>query len=115
MQADYILRIGEKHIFEVGAKGILRQVNSDYSYLSAEGTGEFFVDPSRPAGTLDYAQDIAAAYVSYTLALPNTITVKGGLRYEKTMLNATQDGNDLARQDYDNLYATRSTAWRAPC
>ncbi|WP_420461163.1 TonB-dependent receptor domain-containing protein [Neolewinella sp.] len=103
VQADYIRPLGEKQIFEVGAKGILRQVNSDYSYLSAEGTGEFFVDASRPAGTLDYAQDIAAAYASYTLALPNDITVKGGLRYEKTLLSATQDGEDLALQDYDNL------------
>ena len=103
VQADYIHPIGEKQIFEVGAKGILRQVNSDFSYLRAEGNGEFVLDPSRPAGSLDYAQDIAAGYASYTLALPGDITVKGGLRYEMTMLEASQDGEAIELQDYANL------------
>ena len=103
VQADYIHPIGEKQIFEVGAKGILRQVNSDFNYLRAEGNGEFVLDPSRPAGSLDYAQDIAAGYASYTLALPGDITVKSGLRYEMTMLEASQDGEAIELQDYANL------------
>ena len=103
VQADYIHPIGEKQIFEVGAKGIVRQVNSDFSYLSAVGDGAFSFDPRQPAGVLDYGQDIAAAYTSYTLALPNDVTVKGGIRYEKTFLSATQNGEDIQLQDYDNL------------
>ena len=103
VQADYIHPIGEKQIFEVGAKGIVRQVNSDFSYLSAVGDGAFSFDPRQPAGVLDYGQDIAAAYTSYTLALPNDVTVKGGIRYEKTFLSATQNGEDIQLQDYANL------------
>lgn len=103
LQADYILPIGETQIIEVGAKGIMRMVNSDFSYLSAEGNGDFFLDPSRPAGTLDYDQNIAAAYAAYTLQLPGDVTLKAGLRYEQTMLEASQDGESINLEDYNNL------------
>ena len=103
LQTDYIHPIGETQIVEVGAKGILRQVNSDFSYLSAEGTGAFALDPFNPAGTLDYSQDIAAAYGAYTLNLPGNMTVKAGLRYEQTMIEATQDNEAIEIPDYNNL------------
>ncbi len=103
LQTDYIHPIGEKQILEVGAKGILRQVNSDFSYLSAEGEGPFNTDGLRPAGTLDYGQDIAAAYGAYTLSLPGEVTVKAGLRYEQTMIEAIQDNEAIEIPDYNNL------------
>ena len=103
LQTDYIHPIGEKQILEAGAKGILRQVNSDFSYLSSEGDGEFFTDPRRPAGTLDYNQDIAAAYGAYTLFLPGEWTIKAGLRYEETMIDAVQNGETIEIPDYRNV------------
>ena len=103
LQTDYIHPIGEKQIVEAGAKGILRQVNSDFSYLSAEGSGEFTPDGTRPAGTLDYNQDIAAAYGAYTLVLPGDWTIKAGLRYEQTMIDAVQNGEAIEIPDYNNL------------
>ena len=104
MQADYILRIGERHIFEVGAKGILRQVNSDLSYLSAEGTGEFFVDPSRglrpplryPVDSLEgtllttYAnigkEQALGVNAFVNIYLTNTWTVNGGIDLDYAFL-----------------------------
>lgn len=103
VQADYIHPIGDKQIIEVGAKGIMRQVNSDFSYLSATGTGAFALDFDRPSGQLDYGQDILAAYTAYTLSLPADITVKAGLRWEQTMLGATQNGEAIELPDYANL------------
>lgn len=103
VQADYIHPIGKTQIVEVGAKGILRQVNSAFSYLSADDNGAFFFDPTNPAGVLDYSQGIAAAYTAYTLSLPGDVTIKAGLRYEKTMLDATQDGETIQLEDYANL------------
>ena len=103
LQTDYIHPIGEKQILEAGAKGILRQVNSDFSYLSSEGDGEFFTDARRPAGTLDYNQDIAAAYGAYTLFLPGEWTIKAGLRYEETMIDAVQNGETIEIPDYRNV------------
>ncbi len=103
LQADYIHPVGDNQIFEIGGKGIMRQVNSDFSYLSATGTGPFTTDANRPSGQLDYQQDILAAYTAYTLSLPADVTVKAGLRWEQTMLEATQNGEGIDLPDYANL------------
>ncbi|MEM9888285.1 MAG: outer membrane beta-barrel family protein [Bacteroidota bacterium] len=102
-QTDYIRPIGDNQIFEIGGKGIMRQVNSEFSYLFANSEDDFFPDFTRPAGSLDYNQDVAAAYSSYTLALPSKYTFKAGVRYERTFINAIQDGENIDIPDYDNL------------
>ena len=103
LQADYMRPIGENQIWEVGAKGIFRMVNSDYSYLSAQGNGEFSLDPNRPAGTLDYDQDVSAAYTTYTLSFLNDYTIKAGVRWEQTSINALQDEAIIDIPDYSNV------------
>ena len=103
LQTDYIHPIGDMQIVEAGAKGILRQVNSDFRYLTAEGTGAFAETALQPSGTLDYNQDILAAYGAYTLVLPSEVTVKAGLRYEKTLIEARQNNEAIEIPDYANL------------
>lgn len=103
LQTDYIYPIGDKQIFEIGAKGIFRTVNSDFSYLFANVEGVFAPDFSRPAGTLDYDQNVAAGYTSYTLSFPGKYTVKGGVRYEQTSIDAIQNGEDIDIPNYSNL------------
>lgn len=103
LQTDYIYPIGDKQIFEVGAKGIFRSVDSDFSYQFASVPGAFETDFRRPAGTLDYDQNVAAGYTSYTLSLPGKYTVKGGVRFEQTMIDAVQNGEDIDIPNYSNL------------
>ncbi|PHN08357.1 TonB-dependent receptor domain-containing protein [Flavilitoribacter nigricans] len=103
LQADFITPFGDNQIFEVGAKGILRMVNSDYSYLFAETPNSFTQDFNRPAGTLDYSQNVAAAYTSYTYSTPSKYTFKAGLRWERTAIEATQDNENIQIPDYSNL------------
>ncbi len=103
VQVDYVQPFGKTQILELGAKAISRQVNSDYSYLAATAGEPLASDGSRPAGALDYTQNIAAAYSAYTLMLPGKVTVKAGLRYERTMLDASQDEVAIDLQDYQNL------------
>ena len=82
-------RSGAVALLEFGGKGIMRQVNSDFSYLAATGpNGPFVLDNSRPANALDYDQEIAATYLSYTLTTKNKYTLKAGARYEYTFINA---------------------------
>lgn len=102
-QTDFQTPIGDNQMFEVGGKGIFRRVDSDFSYLFAEAGGDFVLDPRRPAGTLDYEQNVSAAYTSYTYSTPSKLTFKVGARYEKTAINATQDGENIDIPDYDNL------------
>ena len=103
IQSDFITPMGEKQIVEFGAKAILRNVTSDYSYLFANAGDDLVLDPSRPAGTLDYAQNIMAAYTSYTATLPKGFTLKAGVRYEHTTINAFQDSEEIEIPDYQNF------------
>ncbi|MBO0356492.1 TonB-dependent receptor [Hymenobacter sp. BT186] len=89
LQLDYQTPIGDKQILEVGAKDIMRQANSDYTYLRAEGDNLF--EPLTNAGLnnqFNYDQNVAAAYAAYTLNFLKQYTLKAGARYEYTTINA---------------------------
>jgi outer membrane receptor protein involved in Fe transport len=93
-QLDYQTPIGANQILELGGKGIFRQVNSDYTYFTAQNaTAAYVNDPTLRAGSLDYTQKIGAAYTAYTFSTPKKYNFKTGLRYEYTDINATDDKN----------------------
>lgn len=104
LQTDYQTPVAKNQSLEMGGKGIIRQVNSHYQYQLASPTSEYFPDPTHPAGALDYAQTITAAYLSYTLTTANNYTIKAGARYEHTDIRATvQEKGALAIPAYSNL------------
>jgi outer membrane receptor for ferrienterochelin and colicin/5-hydroxyisourate hydrolase-like protein (transthyretin family) len=88
IQTDYQKPIDDRQSLEFGAKGIFREVTSNYKYLAADPTSDYTIDPKRPAGQLNYSQNVAAAYLSYTLTTKNKYTFKVGSRYEYTAINA---------------------------
>ncbi len=95
-QLDYVEPIKKNQILEFGGKGIFRQVNSDYSYYSN-------VSEPRQQSSLDYGQNVAAGYFSYTYSTKNKYTFKLGSRYEYTTIDATQGEVALAIPNYGNL------------
>ncbi len=104
IQTDYQTPIGKNQLIEFGGKGILRTVLSDYTYLTAGPTGDFATDAKNLTGSLDYSQNIAAGYLSYTFQTKNKYTFKVGSRYERTFIDAsTREGGALAIPDYSNL------------
>jgi outer membrane receptor protein involved in Fe transport len=104
LQTDYQTPIGKNQLVEFGAKGIFRTVNSDYKYLSAGESGEFSLSPNNPSGTLNYNQNVAAGYVSYTLTTKNKYTFKAGTRYEYTGITADLgDAGKVSIPNYGNL------------
>ena len=115
LQADYQTPIGKRQLIEFGGKGIFRQVESQFSYNLASGTGPLLTDPSRNANTLNYDQNIAAGYVSYTLTTKTKYSIKAGARFEHTTINANfsqaqrveggtvAGGVDLGIPSYNNL------------
>lgn len=105
-QTDYRTPILDNQIFEVGAKTIFRTVNSDFSYLFSDAGGEYLADLSRPAGNLDYQQNVTAAYSTYTYATPSKYTFKVGARWEQTSIVASQSGEDINIPSYQNLVPT---------
>lgn len=112
IRADYQTPLGKNQLLEFGGKGIFRKVESNYQYNFANGPdAAFVIDPNRPANTLNYDQNIAATYLSYTLTTKNKYTIKAGTRYEYTTIRAFYDqsqsgeqaGKDLGIPSYGNL------------
>ncbi|GMQ33410.1 TonB-dependent receptor [Algoriphagus taiwanensis] len=92
VQIDYVTPLDQKgnQILEYGAKNILRKAYSDFSYFAAQGAeGEFvqLEDPSL-SNEFSYDQNVTAGYLSYTFPLLKNYTLKTGLRYEYTMIDA---------------------------
>ena len=92
-QADYQLPLSQRVQLEFGGKNTLRQVTSLYQYLLASPTSAFGTDDSRPSGSLQYDQNIAAAYVSSTFTTRSKLSIMTGLRYEYTSIQAQTGGH----------------------
>ncbi|GAA3956617.1 outer membrane beta-barrel family protein [Hymenobacter antarcticus] len=89
VQLDYQNPISKTQILEMGAKNILRRVNSDYATARFGASGELLpVVGLTSSNVFTYRQNVTAAYVAYTLGLPKGFTLKPGLRYEYTTINA---------------------------
>lgn len=92
IQLDYVTPLNEKgnQILEYGAKNILRKAFSEFAYFEAEGANGEFVEDPNPARNNDfsYDQNVTAGYVSYTFAFLENYTLKPGVRYEYTTINA---------------------------
>ncbi len=96
MQFDYTSPIKKNQIIEFGGKGIFREVNSDFTYFSS-------ISQPRQPNNLDYGQNVAATYLSYTYSTKNKYTIKVGTRYEYTTIDATQGEGNLAIPNYGNM------------
>lgn len=96
LQADYQTSFGKNQLLEVGGKGIFRQVNSDIEYGG--------LSSSRSNDNLDYDQNVAAGYLSYTFSTKDRWSFKAGARYEYTSIDASQDElGKLQLPSYGNL------------
>ncbi|MGV3603574.1 MAG: TonB-dependent receptor domain-containing protein [Dyadobacter fermentans] len=97
VQVDYQTPIKENQMLELGGKGIFRQVVSNFDYYNT-------VDTPQPASNLNYDQNVAAGYLSYTFTTKSRFTVKAGTRYEYTSIDAQQgEAGDLRLPAYGNL------------
>lgn len=85
IQVDYQNPIGKNQIIEVGGKEILRKVTSDYQTFVADASNSY--TPLRN-NIFNYDQNITSGYLSYTLTTPSKYSVKTGLRYEYTTVDA---------------------------
>ena len=88
VQADYQTPIGKTQMIEFGGKGIFRKVNSVFRQLGNNGS-------------LDYDQNIAASYFSYTLTTKKKYSLKVGGRYEYTNIDATQTSEGGVAKNID--------------
>jgi outer membrane receptor protein involved in Fe transport len=91
-QVDFVNPMGDdgKAILEYGAKNILRKAYSDFAYFQADGANGEYVENQNPnfSNEFSYDQNVTAGYGSYTFNLLKNYTLKTGLRYEYTSINA---------------------------
>ncbi|WP_426058172.1 TonB-dependent receptor domain-containing protein [Hymenobacter sp. B1770] len=90
IQLDYQNPISKAQILEVGAKNIARRVNSDYSTTAFGANGERLPTVGLLASNnvFTYLQNVTAGYAAYTLGMPKGFTLKPGVRYEYTTIEA---------------------------
>lgn len=82
-QVDYTDPINTKNTYEVGAKYILRQNDSDPQAWRRGGESDPWVEDLPRINALDYNQHILAAYGAYTYKL-DKYSLKAGARMEAT-------------------------------
>ncbi|NEM99280.1 TonB-dependent receptor domain-containing protein [Pontibacter burrus] len=99
LQVDYTHPFANKTVLEIGAKNILRDVESKATYNETPAP----VLP-RPNDDFFYEQDVYATYLTYGFTLKKALNVKLGGRYEFTDVAADLAGidNDYTT-DYDNF------------
>lgn len=89
-QTDYVYPFSSTVTFEVGGKGILRNIQSEFSQNSAQN--------------FDYDQNVGAAYSTIAFDLTKKIKFKGGVRGEYTAINFEDANGNPVKNDYFNLF-----------
>jgi outer membrane receptor for ferrienterochelin and colicin len=100
VQIDYVYPLKKINI-ELGSKAILRQNFSDFSRYDLDSATNNYIINKSQTGEFNYRQNVYSIYNSYLFKL-NKWVVKGGLRLERTQLNALFTGTPLDR-GYNNL------------
>lgn len=99
--ADYLHPVKKDINLEIGAKTILRNVDSDIYYDTLNiGTDLLLRDNTRNNYFI-YGQNVAAGYTQITFPIIKNLTGRAGIRYEHTFIdgdvqNETSFGNDYA-------------------
>lgn len=90
LQVDYSSPIDSNQSFEIGAKNISRLASSDYQYLFANNGGSYTPSANTNlSNSFKYNQNVSAGYVSYLVNFWKTYSLKAGVRYEHTDIDAS--------------------------
>ncbi|WP_235295371.1 TonB-dependent receptor domain-containing protein [Portibacter lacus] len=101
-QADYVHPFANAMKLEVGAKTVLRNIDSDYTY-SIKNNGSYQIDQAR-SNAFNYNQNVVAGYASLTFLIKK-FSVIAGVRYERTSIAGDfEEGQETVKPDpYQNI------------
>ena len=89
---------------EIGAKGILRDIGSNYTLDQARDGSLNFVADSTRYNQFDYSQQVLSGYTSLRLVIAKNWTLTTGARLEQTFIGgAFVSTNTSVSRDYLNL------------
>ncbi|MBK0378512.1 TonB-dependent receptor domain-containing protein [Mucilaginibacter segetis] len=89
VKLDYTYPVNDDFIIESGAKTTFNSIAGNTLVNSLDNSSQQFIPSPTQSNSLDYKRDIVAAYLSGTYKLFNYLDVKSGLRYERTISNAS--------------------------
>lgn len=107
LQMDYVLPIGSTLKMETGAKAVLRDIDSDYTFERFDSDLNDYVLRSDLTNNFFYDQDVMAGYLQFSLKIGKKYSLLTGARYERTVING-EYRQDLPSfgNDYGNLLPT---------
>ena len=100
-QADYTHPLRKQNKIETGIKYARRGIYADYDIFIFDSIAGIERDPAR-SFSYRFHQTVLAGYVSYLVVL-NKWTLRSGLRYEYTALDARQRGQVVTLHPYSIL------------
>lgn len=102
IQADYVHPFANSVKLEVGAKTVLRDIVSDYTYQQRVN-GAYQQDQGR-SNSFTYDQNVIAGYVSVNFLVAKKFSVVTGVRYEGTSIaGAFNNGETIESNSYQNI------------
>ena len=104
IQTDYTHPISEKIKLEVGAKAILRDILSDYTFETYDAEKSIFELDNDRTNKFKYDQNVYAAYTSMTFTVGKGNSLIVGARYEKTDITGDfENGESVVSTGYKNF------------
>jgi outer membrane receptor protein involved in Fe transport len=101
LQGDYQVPLSTNQMLELGAKDIMRKVNSDFSSFVFDGSTFVPRSGENLNNNLNYDQNVMAGYLSYTVSTKQGYSFKAGSRYEYTTITAyTRTEDDIRIPSY---------------
>ncbi len=114
IQADYVQPLKHKgQKIETGLKFINRDIHSSYQlkYWTI-GEDDYVIDPKR-TNSLDYVQQVGAAYGQFSTNLFAQLSMVAGLRYEFTNIDGRQEEeNSKFNSQFNNLLPNLSFSYQ---
>ncbi|MFN7119796.1 MAG: TonB-dependent receptor domain-containing protein [Saprospiraceae bacterium] len=83
-QIDYVQPLSKAIKLETGVKGVLRSIDSDFSYQNFDFTGNQFVEDASRSDIFYYDQNVYSGYLSLNTKLGKNYGMVIGSRYETT-------------------------------
>lgn len=107
LQTDYVLPITPALKMETGAKAVLRDIDSDYTFERFDPDLERYVLRQELTNNFFYDQDVLAGYLQFNLKIGEKYGLLLGGRYEHTTIQGEylQDLPSFENQ-YDNFLPT---------
>ncbi|HOZ75454.1 MAG TPA: outer membrane beta-barrel family protein [Flavobacterium sp.] len=105
IQADYVLPFGKGSQFEAGFRGGYSKLLTDYRVLEDTNFDGIFTTNFTFTNTLEYKENISAAYVNFGSKLGKKFSYLLGLRFEDSNIRINQyTSQDFNTKHYQNLF-----------